>query len=80
MKREWIKRRFQYAEYARYVDKVGELQMQNPAQYQEIIMVAVRRWQKGEEDEYYIGLPGQGVSGLVLWLYTSGRVRAAERD
>jgi hypothetical protein len=31
---EWIKWRFQYAEYAPYMDKLGELQMQNPAQYQ----------------------------------------------
>jgi hypothetical protein len=54
---QWIKRRFQDAEYAPYMDKLGELQMQNPAQYQEFIMVAVRRWHRGEEDEYYIGVP-----------------------
>ena len=54
---EWVKRLFQYAEYAPYMDKLGELQMQNPALYQEFMMVAVKKWHRGTEDEYYIGVP-----------------------
>jgi hypothetical protein len=54
---EWIKRRFQYAEYGRYMDRLSELQVQNPALYQQFMMVGVKRLHRGEEDEYYIGVP-----------------------
>jgi hypothetical protein len=56
-KMEWIKRRFQYEEYTPYMEKLGELQMQNPALYQEFMMVAVKRRRSGVEDEYYVGVP-----------------------
>ena len=72
---EWVRQRFQCVEYAPYMDKLGELQMQNPALYQEFMMVAVKRWDRGEEDEYYIGVPDKR---FLVWF--DGFTPVAESD
>ena len=52
----WAKRRFAYAEYAPYMDRLEKLLMATPAQYQQFIMVSTRSEKTGVS-EYYVGVP-----------------------
>jgi hypothetical protein len=51
----WGKRRFQWAEYAKYQDLLAELQQANAARYREFMMFAVER-SVGDQD-IYVGVP-----------------------
>jgi hypothetical protein len=56
----WARRRFNWAEYATYQDRIGELQEATPALQlqQQFIMVDVETGEPGVSD-HYIGLPNQ---------------------
>ena len=53
----WAKRRFRYADYAPYMDRLEKLLMTNPTLYQEFIMVSVETGEEVGESEYYVGVP-----------------------
>jgi hypothetical protein len=57
----WVKRRFQFAEYAPYMDLLEKLLMANPTLYQEFIMVSVKTEDKSGESEYYVGVPNKAL-------------------
>jgi hypothetical protein len=52
----WAKRKFAYADYARYQDLLAKLQLANAARYPEFIMVSTQTADPGVS-EYYIGVP-----------------------
>ena len=54
----WAKRRFEYAAYAPYQGRIGDLQMANPTLYRQFIMVDVDTDRPGVSD-HYVGLPHQ---------------------
>lgn len=56
----WARRRFKWAEYAPYQDRVGDLQMAAPTLYRQFIMVDVETGESGVSD-HYIGLPNQAL-------------------
>jgi hypothetical protein len=53
----WVKRCFQYADYAPYMDLLEKRLMANPTLYQEFIMVSIETGDKPGESEYYVGVP-----------------------
>lgn len=52
----WVKRRFEYADYAPYMDRLEKLMMANAADYQQFIMVSTKTDKPGVS-EFYIGVP-----------------------
>ena len=52
----WAKRRFEYAEYAPYQERLEKLVMANPGMLDQFLMVAVDI-KKPRLSEYYVGLP-----------------------
>lgn len=52
----WARRRFKWAEYAAYLDRIGEMQDANPMLQQQFIMVDLETDEPGVND-HYIGLP-----------------------
>ena len=54
----WARRRFEYAAYAAYQDRIGDLQMANPTLYRQFVMVDVETDKPGVSD-HYIGVPSQ---------------------
>ena len=54
----WAKRRFAYAAYGPYQDRIGHLHMMSPTMQRQFIMVDVEADKPGESD-HYIGLPHQ---------------------
>jgi hypothetical protein len=54
----WAKRRFAWADYGPYQDRLAELMMANPLLYKQFIMVCTDTDDVGVSD-YYIGLPHQ---------------------
>ena len=52
-----VKRRFQHADYAPYMDLLEKLLFANPTLYQEFIMVSTKTEDKPGESEYYVGVP-----------------------
>jgi hypothetical protein len=51
----WGKRRFQWAEYAPYQDRLEKLQMANASRYREFIMFAIK--EKAGFQNIYVGVP-----------------------
>lgn len=54
----WGKRRFAYADYSPYFDKMEKLIMANPTLYREFIMVSTKADGVGEST-YYVGVPNE---------------------
>jgi len=52
----WAKRRFAYANFAPYSDRMEQLAMANPTLYREFIMVSTKGNGPGEA-MYYVGVP-----------------------
>src|SRR5262245_44775116 len=53
----WAKRRFSYAEYIPYFDRMEKLMFANPTLYRQFIMVGNEH--KGGQSDIYIGVPNQ---------------------
>jgi hypothetical protein len=51
----WAKRRFQWADYAPYQDRLEKLLMANPTRYREFMMFSVEA--SGGEGDVYVGVP-----------------------
>ncbi len=51
----WGKRQFQWADYAPYQDRLGDLIMKNPTQYREFMMFSIE--QKVGLSDVYVGVP-----------------------
>jgi hypothetical protein len=58
----WGKRRFAWAEYARYQDLLGELQLKNATRYREFIMFAIEH--KVGDQDIYEGVPSKEFMAL----------------
>ena len=58
----WLKKRFQFAEYAPAMDLLEKLMMSMPARYSEFLMVSTETGQAGVSD-YYIGVPSLEMAG-----------------
>ena len=54
----WGKRRFAFADYSPYFDRLESLLMSNPKQYREFIMVSIDTDKVGVS-EYYVGVPNK---------------------
>jgi hypothetical protein len=54
----WGKRRFRFAEYSPYFDRMEKLILANAALYREFIMVSVKTEKVGESD-IYVGVPSK---------------------
>jgi|SRR5665213_38195 len=54
----WAKRRFEFAAYAPYQDRLDTLLKASPTLYPQFIMVSIRT-DNPRVDEYYIGVPAQ---------------------
>jgi hypothetical protein len=54
----WAKRRFEFATYAPYFDRLEKLLMANPTLYRQFIMVSTKTDDPGVDD-YYVGVPAQ---------------------
>jgi hypothetical protein len=54
----WAKRRFSYADYAPYQDRLQLLLFANPTRYAEFIMVSTKADNPGVGDDY-VGVPTQ---------------------
>ncbi len=52
----WAKRRFKWAEYARYQDLIGDLQLKDATRFRDYLMFSVDTEKSGEA-EIYISLP-----------------------
>jgi hypothetical protein len=63
MKMFWAKRRFNYAEYAPYMERLEKLMMANPSQYEQFIMVSTYVKRPGLS-EYYVGVPSEAFLAL----------------
>jgi hypothetical protein len=55
MRMFWAKRRFQWADYAPYQDRLGDLLMKNPTRYREFMMFSVE--QSPGVGDIYVGVP-----------------------
>ncbi|MFZ2155500.1 MAG: hypothetical protein WAV72_05185 [Bradyrhizobium sp.] len=53
----WAKRRFEWADYAPYQDRIEKLLMSNAAHYREFMMFSVE--QKVGLSDVYVGVPAQ---------------------
>jgi hypothetical protein len=53
----WGKRSFQWADYAPYQDRLGDLLMKNPTRYREFMMFSVE--QKAGLADIYVGVPAE---------------------
>jgi hypothetical protein len=53
----WAKRRFEWADYAPYQDRIEKLLMTNAAQYREFMMFSIE--QKVGLSDVYVGVPAQ---------------------
>jgi hypothetical protein len=51
----WAKRSFEFAAYAPYQDRLGELQMANPTMASQFIMVSTKT--NARVSDYYLGVP-----------------------
>ena len=58
----WGKRKFEYADYGPYMERLANLQMANPTQYREFIMVSIRTSNVGTS-HYYVGVPHKTLMG-----------------
>jgi hypothetical protein len=58
----WAKRRFQFAEYGPYMDRLGELQMADAARLTQYIMVSTKL--NAREADYYVGIPDKAFLAL----------------
>ena|SRR5712692_9381014 len=58
----WIKRRFRYADYAPYMDKLEKLLMANATMYQEFLMVSTEVEGNPMESDYYMGVPHKALA------------------
>jgi hypothetical protein len=58
----WGKRRFQFAEYTPYFDRLEKLLMANPQRYAQFIMVSTKV--NARESEYYVGVPDKPLPAL----------------
>ena len=56
----WAKRRFSFAEYAPYQNRLEQLLFANPTRYAEFIMVSTSTDDPGVSD-YYVGVPNQSL-------------------
>jgi hypothetical protein len=54
----WAKRRFAYADYSPYFDRMEKLVMANPTLYRQFIMVSTKTDGPGES-MYYVGVPNE---------------------
>jgi hypothetical protein len=54
----WAKRRFKFANYAPYQERLRKLSLQNPGLHSQFIMVSIGTDARGESD-YYVGVPDQ---------------------
>lgn len=70
----WLKRRFAYADFAPYQDRLGQLQLANASQYREFMMVSRKEGAPGESD-YYVSLPNDTFERLF-----DGFVRVADAE
>jgi len=52
----WAKRRFKWADYSAYQDRIGDFQMATPTLQRQFIMVDVETGEPGVSD-HYVGLP-----------------------
>jgi hypothetical protein len=53
----WAKRQFQWADYAPYQDRLGDLLMKNPTRYREFMMFSVE--QSAGVGDVYVGVPAK---------------------
>jgi hypothetical protein len=53
----WAKRRFEWADYAPYQDRIEKLLMSNATQYREFMMFSIE--QKVGLSDVYVGVPAQ---------------------
>ncbi len=54
----WAKRRFEFASYAPYQDRIEKLLMANAALYRQFFMVSTKTDDAGVSD-YYVGAPNE---------------------
>lgn len=54
----WAKRRFEFAAYAPYMDRLEKLLLENTTLYRQFIMVSTKTDDPGVDD-YYVGVPAQ---------------------
>jgi hypothetical protein len=59
----WAKRRFEYAEFAPYQDRLDKLILKHPAMHDQFVMVSVEV-KKPRLSDYYIGLPTEALLPL----------------
>jgi hypothetical protein len=58
----WGKRRFQWAEYAPYQDRLGDLQLANATRHREFMMFAIE--EKVGLQDIYVGVPTRGLMAV----------------
>lgn len=54
----WAKRRFAFADYSPYFDRLEKLLMATPTQYREFLMISTETDDPGVSD-YYVGMPAE---------------------